>query len=1649
SMFGIDQPTGELTVYNLPLGDYTYYLEVSDPLICTVSSRADVKVTAVPNPILDKVDILCFGEETGKILLVSGADPKIVYSINGGAPMSQSALEALEFAAGIYVIDFRDVDTDCGSSQTLEITQPALLEFELLNKVDPICGADNGSIEFSLIGGTKGYTITINNQPIVSYNPTLVGDSYTLENLAEGIYEIKILDANDCPIMESVTLANTNLLPISATDTQDEVCEGSPAVFVPIIDNQSGVNPTKRWFKDQNLTDEIISNYSLAGTGVMYQIDPITGTLSVYNLAAGDFTFYLELTDAQICPIVAKAEVKVNPFPLSQFGVVDILCFGDQTGKITLLSAGSPDLRFTVNGGAQMTQAALQAMDFSAGIYTIETINIGAICPDVQIKEIKQPEELIFEEISFLDPTCGESNGDVVFRVAGGKAPYIILINGQPLSAFAFAVDNGRYVIGNLNPGIYDISITDANGCTEGGDFELTNIVATPITADKMEAEVCEGTPIEFTPVFQSGGVDPQKRWFRDATLTQEILNNFAPTGTGVMYQIDPVSGKLTVYNLLDGNYTYYLQLSDPQICTLVTTAEGIVNPGIEAQAIVTNEVCFGEANGSILLDALSGGSGVYEFSLDNANWQSGNLFDNLSSGTFTVYIRDLGGQASCVLTLPNILVEAPEAPISINNDFILIPSSCDLPNGSISNVVISGGWGNFTFEWRKGSATGTVVTGTISGAEDLFPDLYYLIVRDEKGCEEIFEFEIKEQEKPNFEPIVPMAICALEDMTLTVIQNVQGASGTQFTWSKGPNQANPIVSGPDGAINGVAYEIREVMNTVHLDISGLPAGSYTYYFFAECTGQEIPISFEVVPIPDPEFGILEISCFDADNGKIAITSGGSLDLTYSVDGGSFISQTDLEAMNFGPGTYTILAKNGQGCISLPQTLTFANPAILEIELLDSKNSACGTNDGFIEVSLKGGTPEYTLILIKNGVVVETVSTSAAEYTFNNLGEGVYEVELRDQNDCQVDLAGDITLLDGPTEILIDDAFIICEGESVTLEPSINPATANPVYTWYWNSPTAGNELSDQQQISGILFEINAAGDLTISGLQTGKDYKVWVKVSGPDICEGDLKEVLIQVESTPVFTAIASDENCFGTGGAIQITQGTGQNNVAYSVNGGPFQSYPGYLINGLAPGNYTIAAQNAGGCIADLAQTFVIVGPSAELSLSNIQATNANCGATDGTLTGQINGGTPGYQISLLDASGNVILGPVLSSDGSVDFSNLGSGAYSLTITDALGCTLPAQSILIDESPKVILADDQLICEGEVAVIRPSLVPADGAITFDWFYDKEMTRQVSEVGTPDQFGATYQIATDGEIRMSGLPSRPAPYTYYIMVAEAGNCPPEVKEVNVTVRPIPTLRVSNPSIVCDPNQTVNLTQFIEGFNPNVFDYIVTSPNGNRLRLEDLATVSGTGSYTVQSSFKGSNCWTPMDRIAVIISDIQLIADFQYEILVDGQVMTDYDLQLDDEINFKDISQGNVIVWNWDFGDGTSSTLQNPTHFYDAPGRYTIRLTTIDQFGCTSVIERVLEIFNDYLIKIPNAFTPDGLNNKFFKPKFRGIVTMKLYIFNTWGDLIYETDNLEDQGWDGKLNGQNTPNGNYVYKAIFTTRTNETIERAGVFILIR
>jgi PKD repeat protein len=171
--------------------------------------------------------------------------------------------------------------------------------------------------------------------------------------------------------------------------------------------------------------------------------------------------------------------------------------------------------------------------------------------------------------------------------------------------------------------------------------------------------------------------------------------------------------------------------------------------------------------------------------------------------------------------------------------------------------------------------------------------------------------------------------------------------------------------------------------------------------------------------------------------------------------------------------------------------------------------------------------------------------------------------------------------------------------------------------------------------------------------------------------------------------------------------------------------------------------------------------------------------------------------------------------------------------------------------------------------------------------------------------------------------------------------------------------------------------------------------------------------------------------------------------------------------DFIDQTTGSPATWNWSFGDGKSSTSENPGHTYPDTGFYKVTLTTGTASGCDSTISHIVRITGvPGQLFLPNAFEPGSATDalKTFMAKGSGIKEWHMQIFNNFSQLVWETTKLDDKGapvdgWDGTFNGAPAQQGVYIWQvsATFINGTewkgnvinNSLPKRVGVVHLIR
>ena len=126
--------------------------------------------------------------------------------------------------------------------------------------------------------------------------------------------------------------------------------------------------------------------------------------------------------------------------------------------------------------------------------------------------------------------------------------------------------------------------------------------------------------------------------------------------------------------------------------------------------------------------------------------------------------------------------------------------------------------------------------------------------------------------------------------------------------------------------------------------------------------------------------------------------------------------------------------------------------------------------------------------------------------------------------------------------------------------------------------------------------------------------------------------------------------------------------------------------------------------------------------------------------------------------------------------------------------------------------------------------------------------------------------------------------------------------------------------------------------------------------------------------------------------------------------------------------------YSWTFGNGKSSTDENPVTTYSDDGDYLITLVATGKNNCSDTTRYLYELLFKGLY-VPNAFQPTSTNigMRFFKPVGMNLKYYHLTVFDQWGHLMFESSKLDAngtpiEGWDGTVDGGLQPQGNYIWR---------------------
>jgi gliding motility-associated-like protein len=689
-------------------------------------------------------------------------------------------------------------------------------------------------------------------------------------------------------------------------------------------------------------------------------------------------------------------------------------------------------------------------------------------------------------------------------------------------------------------------------------------------------------------------------------------------------------------------------------------------------------------------------------------------------------------------------------------------------------------------------------------------------------------------------------------------------------------------------------------------------------------------------------------------------------------------------------GNYDLVITDGIGCkITRTFKITAPDPIVITPTISNYNGfqiSCKGGSDGVIDLKITGGNGDYKYFWEGPGGFRSNLPK------IEKLFPGKYEVTVIDSKNCIAKASYELI---APEELLItkDDIQITdvsCfDGRDGTLTVTIKKASVGPYRYELSGTSVTGFPVLESILSNNLSYQFKdlRAGSYTL-------------RVSDANGCAlSELSGLVVSQPSAALgFTILKTDNLCYrANNGTIRITPtgGTAPYTILWS------NLSQAFTLQNLAPGTYTATLTDAKGC------TIAISTEIKEAPIYDLTETvkNVSCfGKKDGSIQLNIIGGKAPLKIEWAHGPQE----PTLN--------NLDKGVYSVVITDAGGCKIERQFVINEPQPLDLSATvtDALDC----------VDPNSGSINITPFG-----------GTPPY---TYNWSNGSKTQnLSAI----GPGSYSLELVDANGCR-VLKQFTIT-RPLPLeVSVAQTTVrVCEPRGLKsNFKVTVKG---GIAPYTVTWNRGTQTNAGLVMDTQELGVFVV--TVKDARGCIQIKRIEVLETD-PLIPEFDY-------TSTSFELSKENlvnfEVQFKNLSAGKFKEASWDFGDGVSSTAPDPTHKYVKAGTYLVQLKLKDLSDCIVSFSKEI-VINDYYLTFPTVFSPnqDGVNDYFY-PKFLHISAIHVIIMNKWGELVYESKDIDAKGWDGLYKGEKATIGNYVCRVRHTTLDGRVIDRSSVFYLGR
>jgi hypothetical protein len=677
--------------------------------------------------------ISCAGAADGKIKLhasggsLPGEELRYTYSWTGPAGFVSTTKDLEGLQAGVYHVRIATGTGNCVLEKSLMLTQPAPLWIKVITPVERLvvlsCAGDaSGKIQVEVGGGSGEKTLfwTAKNGGLV---PAGMENASLLQGLQAGIYLLSVTDANGCSIEQSFAITEPEPL-LLAQAKGDNLCFGDALGRLSVLAS-GGVGPYRYAWTGPNGFNSTESNPQNLGSGV-YQVT---------------------VTDANGCSKLSSEITITEPAALALVqSKVDNVYFQGGAGSITVTtSGGTAPYSYGWIGPNGFSSTAQNIEDLFSGTYQVTVTDANGCSILGSAIPITEPSAISLQQ-SKEDNVCFQGGaGSITVTTSGGTTPFSYAWAGP--DNFSSTLANPQ----NLVSGTYQVTVTDANGCSfRGSEIKITEPAALALVQSKVDNVCFQGGAGSIT-LTTSGGTPPYRyAWTGPNNFSSSVANP---------------------QNLVSGRYQ--VKVTDRNGCSIIGVPQTITEPSpLVLTAQIQSETCADAGDGRIEL-ILSGGLPPYQ-----VRWHhgvTGPVAYEIGPGTYRVTVMDQGG---CTQTAEYSLLPIPL--LRLEGRVTYQATQVPLQISALLQSDAQGGTPPYTYRWNTGQSSPTLTVAE-SGT-------YTLQLKDAKGCvqEKVFVVALP------LPLVIDLAVstvplCEEEGQESTLQLTIRdGLAPYQITWSMG-----------------------------------------------------------------------------------------------------------------------------------------------------------------------------------------------------------------------------------------------------------------------------------------------------------------------------------------------------------------------------------------------------------------------------------------------------------------------------------------------------------------------------------------------------------------------------------------------------------------------------------------------------------------------------------------------------------------------------------------------------------------------------------------------------------------------------------------------------------------------------------------------